>query len=125
LSLAFAAWLVIWVLWALLWLQNATLDVYATGILQKHPSSWFVLGRWDDFADSGRINRVGVDGLRLKQPILAHFAGRGVKTRAGGIPLENYERHWRSGDIGRCIRLYAPHLVGIEPRDAEGGSTLS
>ena len=42
----------------------------------------------------------------------------------GGIGLSSYEKNWREGEIGALILRYAPRLVGIEPVDPDGGSTV-
>jgi bifunctional DNase/RNase len=55
-----------------------------------------------------------VDGLKLKKRHLG----------MGGLGLSTYEKDWREGEIGKFVRRYAPQLMGVEPVDPEGGSTI-
>jgi bifunctional DNase/RNase len=55
-----------------------------------------------------------IDGLKAKDRLIG----------IGGLGLSPYDPHWREGEIGHYVRRYAPRLLGIEPVDPEGGSTI-
>jgi|SRR5215216_1568599 len=55
-----------------------------------------------------------IDGLKSKDRLLG----------IGGLDLSPYDQNWREGEIGHYVRRYAPRLLGIEPVDPEGGSTI-
>lgn len=118
-------WAIILFAWGILWARASTLDIYAFGLRETMPV-FSRHGGWGDFAKAQRLHPlIGVEGLKLNRPIAMRISGRNVVKRSTGIALANYERHWRSGNLGRYVRLYAPRLVDVAPVDPEGGSTLA
>lgn len=103
-------------------------DQFAEAELRIHSTgpTWAWLGRpvltarWSDFADAGPFRRTFVtpDGLRFRSPL------KTPRTRipVNGIALSDFDPDWRSGEIGRLVRLYAPHLLGVAVEDPDGGS---
>jgi hypothetical protein len=71
---------------------------------------------WTSFDCAGRTDWFlpTIDGLKAKDRLLG----------LGGISLSPYDPNWREGEIGDCIRRYAPRLLGIDPVDPEAGSTI-
>ncbi|MFL5761250.1 MAG: bifunctional nuclease domain-containing protein [Thermomicrobiales bacterium] len=49
---------------------------------------------------------------------------RNPRNGLAWIALSGFDENWREGDIGKLIRRYAPRLMGNEPVDPDGGSTI-
>lgn len=112
--------------WKLRYLRRQTIVFYSVGVrrpLRSGKYAFWVF--WPECGVAGSIHRgyFKQTGLRFKQPAKI-IRNSPLNLSLRSLPLDNFDPNWRTGEIGRLLRLYAPTILGIAPTDPEGGSTL-
>jgi bifunctional DNase/RNase len=103
--------------------ERMTLHVSPAGIRWILVGSAPVDGAWREFTGSGLVGPIIAreEGILFRRPKSIGASTLFLAT-VKGIPLVRFEENWRSGELGRLIRMYAPRALGIPQPDPDGGS---